>query len=179
VECLCHLDADADAALGGAGLERTVSGQVWVARRPTAVAPSARGVMGITVPGRRGRGITPLRVSGLRAAGHKQREGHVNDRDHSGRGQPSAADRLWVAGLRARHGDLISRYVQRRTGSPAVAEQVCDAVFRRALQERDTVPGHALPWLIATARRYCAQAARPQPPARHAPLAAVIALRGA
>jgi hypothetical protein len=31
VEQLCHLDADADAAPGGAGLERTVSGQVWVA----------------------------------------------------------------------------------------------------------------------------------------------------
>jgi len=47
---------------------------------------------------------------------------------------------MLVASLQARHGDLIARYVYRRTESPQDAERVLDAVFRTALDERDTSP---------------------------------------
>ena len=91
----------------------------------------------------------------------------------------SAADRMCGATLRARHGDLIARYVQRRTESPQDAERVLDAVFRAAVDERDTVPEHALPWLIGTARRLCAHNLRRGPAPSRAPMAPVIPLRSA
>jgi DNA-directed RNA polymerase specialized sigma24 family protein len=91
----------------------------------------------------------------------------------------SAADRMWIASLQARHGDLIARYVHRRTGSPQDAQRVLDAVFQAAVDERDTIPAHALPWLIATARSQCAHALRRGPASRQAPMAQVIPLRSA
>ena len=93
--------------------------------------------------------------------------------------QVSAADRLWIASLQARHGDLIARYVHRRTESPEDAQRVLDAVFRTAVDERDTIPAHALPWLIATARSQCAQALRRGPASSQIPIAPVIRLRSA
>jgi DNA-directed RNA polymerase specialized sigma24 family protein len=98
---------------------------------------------------------------------------------HEPHRQVSAADRMWVASLRARHGDLIARYVHRRTESPQDAERVLEEVFQAALDERDTIPAHARPWLIATARSQCAQALRRGPASRRAPMAPVIPLRSA
>jgi DNA-directed RNA polymerase specialized sigma24 family protein len=87
--------------------------------------------------------------------------------------QPStrvrAQDRLRASGLRARHGDLISLYVHRRTESPQEATRIIDEVFRAAAEHHDRLPEHPLPWLIATARHECATArhsASPAP-ARH------------
>jgi DNA-directed RNA polymerase specialized sigma24 family protein len=91
--------------------------------------------------------------------------------------QVSAVDRMWVASLQARHGDLIARYVHRRTESPQDAQRVLEAVFRAAVEERDTIPAHALPWLIANARRHCAQTLRRGPVSRQAAIAPVIPLR--
>jgi DNA-directed RNA polymerase specialized sigma24 family protein len=71
-----------------------------------------------------------------------------------------ASDRMWAASLRARYGDLIARYVTRRTDSPHEAAAILDSVFLAAAENRDHVPAHALPWLIATARRECAAARR-------------------
>jgi DNA-directed RNA polymerase specialized sigma24 family protein len=73
---------------------------------------------------------------------------------------------MWAANLRARHGDLIARYVNRRTDSPHEAAAIIDSVFQTAAENRDRVPVHALPWLIATARRECAAARRAAHPAR-------------
>ena len=91
----------------------------------------------------------------------------------------SAVDRMLVASLQARHGDLIARYVYRRTESPQDAERVLDAVFRTAADERDTIPAHALPWLIATARSQCAHTIRRGPASSQAPIAPAIPLRSA
>ena len=71
-----------------------------------------------------------------------------------------AADRMRVMSLRARYGDLIGLYAQRRTRSPGVAADVVDAVFRAAADRWDAVPADVLPWLLATARRECADARR-------------------
>lgn len=68
-----------------------------------------------------------------------------------------ADDRIWASQLRARHGDLISRYAQRRLGSPEQADQVAQAVFAQAAANRAAISGPALPWLIAAARTQCAQ----------------------
>ena len=103
----------------------------------------------------------------------------VNDTIHGPHRQVSAADRMWVASLQARHGDLIARYVHRRTESPQDAQRVLDAVFGTAVDERDTIPAHALPWLIATARRQCAQTLRRGPASSQVLTAPVIPLRSA
>lgn len=102
----------------------------------------------------------------------------MNDTMYDPHWRVSAVDRIWVASLQARHGDLIARYVHRRTESPQDARRVLDAVFRAAVDERDTVPAHALPWLIAAARSHCAQTVRRGPASSQAPIAPVIPLRG-
>ena len=85
----------------------------------------------------------------------------------------SAADRLWVASLQAARGP-DSRYVHRRAESPADAEaDSFDAVFRTAVDERDTIPAHALPWFIATARSQCAQTLRRGQASSQAPIVPV------
>ena len=69
-----------------------------------------------------------------------------------------AGDPQCLATLKARYGDLIARYVHRRTDCPQEAARVVDAVFRTAASQRDTLPSTPLPWLIATARHECARA---------------------
>jgi DNA-directed RNA polymerase specialized sigma24 family protein len=96
-----------------------------------------------------------------------------------GDGRLPAADRMWAAGLRTRHGDLIGRYVSRRTDSPHQAAAILDSVFQAAAEQRDRVPAHALPWLIATARRECAAVRRAAPPTRSSGAARVRHLRTA
>lgn len=85
---------------------------------------------------------------------------------HRGDGRLPAGDRMELASLRARHGDVIARYVNRRTESPYEAAQILEAVFQAAADRHGTLPANALPWLIATARHECAEARRPHPRAR-------------
>lgn len=84
---------------------------------------------------------------------------------------------MWAASLRAQHGDLLARYVNRRTDTPHEAAAILDSVFQAAAQHRDRVPAHPLPWLIATARSECAAARRAAPPNRSAGAARVRHLR--
>lgn len=78
-------------------------------------------------------------------------------RQHPRPSEGRAEDRMWANQLRARHGDLISRYAQRRLGSLEQADQVTQDVFAHAAANRSQVGEPALPWLIATARAQCAQ----------------------
>lgn len=81
-----------------------------------------------------------------------------------------ADDRMWANQLRARHGDLIARYAQRRLGSLDQANQVTQAVFAHAAANRSQIAEPALPWLIAAARARCAEyRQRPTHPAPRRP----------
>lgn len=69
-----------------------------------------------------------------------------------------AADRMWAAQLRARHGDVITRYVARRIPANAgKVEAITDHVFYDAAANRAQITGWPLPWLIANARGRCAE----------------------
>lgn len=70
----------------------------------------------------------------------------------------AAVDRMWAAQLRARHGDLITRYVARRIPQGAAkVEVITDHVFHDAAANRSQITGWPLPWLIANARGRCAE----------------------
>jgi DNA-directed RNA polymerase specialized sigma24 family protein len=71
-------------------------------------------------------------------------------------GEVRADDCLWALQMRARHGDLILRYANRRVHTPEQAERVTQAVFANAAAHRSEIFEPALPWLIAAARTECA-----------------------
>lgn len=62
--------------------------------------------------------------------------------------------------LHARYVQIIEPYVRHRIPDQATADRVVAAVFHAAVQAGPEIPDPALPWLIATARRECAEARR-------------------
>jgi DNA-directed RNA polymerase specialized sigma24 family protein len=56
--------------------------------------------------------------------------------------------------------DLIDRYVRRRVPDPRQAQSVVREVFQKASANPAQVQANPLPWLIAAARRACAQIRR-------------------
>jgi RNA polymerase sigma-70 factor, ECF subfamily len=55
--------------------------------------------------------------------------------------------------LYERHSDVVARYCLRRTRSAALADDACSETFLVAWRRLGDVPDHALPWLLAVARR--------------------------
>ena len=70
--------------------------------------------------------------------------------------QPSAEPRSIVE-LQGRYDELIHRYVRRRVPDPKQAERIVREVFQKAVEHPGQVQANPLPWLIAAARRACAQ----------------------
>ena len=70
--------------------------------------------------------------------------------------EPSAEPRSLVE-LQGRYDDLIHRYVRRRVPDPRQAERIVHEVFQKAGASPAQVQANPLPWLIAAARRACAQ----------------------
>ena len=70
--------------------------------------------------------------------------------------QPSAEPRSIVE-LQGRYDELIHRYVRRRVPDPKQAERIVREVFQKADAHPGQVQANPLPWLIAAARRACAQ----------------------
>lgn len=66
-------------------------------------------------------------------------------------------DKSALADLQAQYVDLIDRYVRRRIPDPGQAERVVRDVFQKAGSNPSQVQANPLPWLIAAARRACAQ----------------------
>lgn len=75
--------------------------------------------------------------------------------------RPTApVDRYSPVDLQAQYVDLIDKYVRRRVHDAQHAEDVVQNVFLLAGADPDLVQEHPLRWLIATARRECAQVRR-------------------
>jgi DNA-directed RNA polymerase specialized sigma24 family protein len=70
--------------------------------------------------------------------------------------EPSAEPRS-LGELQGRYDDLIHRYVRRRVPDPRQAERIVREVFQKAGESPTQVQANPLPWLIAAARRACAQ----------------------
>jgi DNA-directed RNA polymerase specialized sigma24 family protein len=62
--------------------------------------------------------------------------------------------------LQGRYDELIHRYVRRRVPDPRQAERIVREVFQKAVANPAQVQANPLPWLIAAARRACAQVRR-------------------
>jgi DNA-directed RNA polymerase specialized sigma24 family protein len=62
--------------------------------------------------------------------------------------------------LQGQYADLIDRYVRRRVPDPRQAQSVVREVFQKASANPAQVRANPLPWLIAAARRACAQVRR-------------------
>jgi DNA-directed RNA polymerase specialized sigma24 family protein len=62
--------------------------------------------------------------------------------------------------LQGRYDELIHRYVRRRVPDPRQAERIVLEVFQKAGANPAQVQANPLPWLIAAARRACAQVRR-------------------
>ena len=62
--------------------------------------------------------------------------------------------------LQGQYVDLIDRYVRRRVPDPRQAQSVVREVFQKASANPAQVQANPLPWLIAAARRACAQLRR-------------------
>jgi DNA-directed RNA polymerase specialized sigma24 family protein len=62
--------------------------------------------------------------------------------------------------LQGRYDELIHRYVRRRVPDPRQAERIVRDVFQKAGANPTQVQANPLPWLIAAARRACAQVRR-------------------
>jgi DNA-directed RNA polymerase specialized sigma24 family protein len=62
--------------------------------------------------------------------------------------------------LQGQYVDLIDRYVRRRVPDPRQAQSVVLEVFQKASANPAQVQANPLPWLIAAARRACAQIRR-------------------
>ena len=65
--------------------------------------------------------------------------------------------------LQGQYVDLINRYVHRRVPDPRQADRVVREVFQKASANPAQVQPNPLPWLIAAARRACAQVRRANP----------------
>ncbi len=70
--------------------------------------------------------------------------------------EPSAEPRSLVE-LQGQYDDVIHRYVRRRVPDPRQAERIEREVFQKAGANPAQVQANPLPWLIAAARRACAQ----------------------
>jgi DNA-directed RNA polymerase specialized sigma24 family protein len=70
--------------------------------------------------------------------------------------EPSVEPRSLVE-LQGRYHELIHRYVRRRVPDPSQAERIVREVFQKAGAHPAQVQANPLPWLIAAARRACAQ----------------------
>jgi DNA-directed RNA polymerase specialized sigma24 family protein len=70
--------------------------------------------------------------------------------------EPSAAPRSLIE-LQGQYDELIHRYVRRRVPDPRQAERIVREVFQKAGANPAQVQANPLPWLIAAARRACAQ----------------------
>jgi DNA-directed RNA polymerase specialized sigma24 family protein len=70
--------------------------------------------------------------------------------------EPCAEPRSLVE-LQGRYDELIHRYVRRRVPDPRQAERIVREVFQKAVEHPGQVQANPLPWLIAAARRACAQ----------------------
>ena len=66
--------------------------------------------------------------------------------------------------LQGQYVDLIDRYVRRRVPDPRQAQSVVREVFQKASANPAQAQANPLPWLIAAARRACAQVRRTNPP---------------
>ena len=72
-------------------------------------------------------------------------------------------DPCTLVDLQGQYLDLIDRYVRRRVPDPRQAERVVREVFQKANANPAQVQANPLPWLIAAARRACAQVRRANP----------------
>ena len=70
--------------------------------------------------------------------------------------EPSAEPRSLFE-LQGQYDELIHRYVRRRVPDPRQAERIVREVFQKAGAHPAQVQANPLPWLIAVARRACAQ----------------------
>lgn len=70
--------------------------------------------------------------------------------------EPSAEPRSLIE-LQGQYHELIHRYVRRRVPDPRQAERIVREVFQKAGANPAQVQANPLPWLIAAARRACAQ----------------------
>ena len=69
-------------------------------------------------------------------------------------------DTCTLTALQGQYVDLIDRYVRRRVLDPRQADRVVREVFQKASANPAQVQANPLPWLIAAARRACAQVRR-------------------